>query len=210
MVVTRDHATGTMIRCTRRTECPTQVAFSVQVDSIFVSGEVASPMSLDHLDAAPSPTVRRPSADRCPRGVAPARRRTRNRPGAVDATRAVGRGARLGSRRSTPTRSAIPVTAFVTLEIRQGGGHDPVGEHLAAIPEVIEAHTVTGPGDLWVRVVARSNADLQRVLDAVVAHPGIERSATMISLSRQIDHRMLPFVESDSRPRRRAARRAPT
>jgi DNA-binding Lrp family transcriptional regulator len=89
-----------------------------------------------------------------------------------------------------------PVTAFVTLEIRQGGGHDPIGEHLAAIPEVIEAHTITGPGDLWVRLVARSNADLQRVLDAVVAHPGIERSATMISLSRQIDARMLPLVEA--------------
>lgn len=90
----------------------------------------------------------------------------------------------------------FPVTAFVTLEIRQGGGHDPVGEHLALIPEVIEAHTVTGPGDLWVKVVARSNADLQRVLDRVVAYPGIERSATMISLSRQIDHRMIPLVEA--------------
>ena len=90
----------------------------------------------------------------------------------------------------------FPVTAFVTLEIRQGEGHDPVGEHLALIPEVIEAHTVTGPGDLWVRVVARSNADLQRVLDRVVAYPGIERSATMISLSRQIDHRMLPLVDA--------------
>ena len=39
-----------------------------------------------------------------------------------------------------------PVTAFVTLEIRQGGGHDPVEQHLALIPEVLEAHTVTGPG----------------------------------------------------------------
>ncbi len=93
-----------------------------------------------------------------------------------------------------PEALGYPVTAFVTLEIRQGGGHDPVGDHLALIPEVLEAHTVTGPGDLWCRVVARSNADLQRVLDTVVAHPGIERSATMISLSRQIDHRVLPLV----------------
>ncbi len=87
-----------------------------------------------------------------------------------------------------------PVTAFITLEIRQGEGHDPVGEHLALIPEVIEAHTVTGPGDLWCRVVARSNSDLQRVLDTVVSYPGIERSATMISLTSQIEHRLLPLV----------------
>lgn len=89
-----------------------------------------------------------------------------------------------------------PVTAFVTLEISQARGHDPVGEHLALIPEVIEAHTVTGPGDLWCRVVARSNADLQRVLDTVVSFPGIERSATMITLATQIEHRVLPLVSA--------------
>jgi DNA-binding Lrp family transcriptional regulator len=88
-----------------------------------------------------------------------------------------------------------PVTAFVTLEIRQGGGHDPVGAHLATIPEVIEAHTVTGPGDMWCRVVARSNSDLQRVLDAVVSFPGIERSATMITLATQVEPRMLPLLD---------------
>jgi DNA-binding Lrp family transcriptional regulator len=92
-----------------------------------------------------------------------------------------------------------PVTAFVTLEIRQGGGHDPVGEHLAGIAEVIEAHTVTGPGDMWCRVVAKSNSDLQRVLDAVVSFPGIERSATMITLATQVEPRLLPLLGSAAR-----------
>jgi DNA-binding Lrp family transcriptional regulator len=93
-----------------------------------------------------------------------------------------------------------PVTAFVTLEIRQGGGHDPIGAHLATIPEVIEAHTVTGPGDLWCRVVARSNSDLQRVLDTVVSFPGIERSATMITLATQVEPRMLPLLDRAVHP----------
>src|SRR5580658_7751551 len=39
------------------------------------------------------------------------------------------------------------VTAFVTLEIRQAGGHDPVAARLAGIPEVLEVHTITGSGD---------------------------------------------------------------
>jgi DNA-binding Lrp family transcriptional regulator len=102
-----------------------------------------------------------------------------------------------------PAAMGYPVTAFVTLEISQAHGHDPVGEHLALIPEVIEAHTVTGPGDLWCRVVARSNSDLQRVLDTVVSYPGIERSATMITLATQIEPRLLPLVASaaaDSSP----------
>jgi DNA-binding Lrp family transcriptional regulator len=93
-----------------------------------------------------------------------------------------------------PEAMGYPVTAFVTLEISQARGHDPVTEHLALIPEVLEAHTVTGPGDLWCRVVARSNADLQRVLDTMVSLPGIERSATMITLATQIQHRVLPLV----------------
>jgi len=95
-----------------------------------------------------------------------------------------------------PEAMGFPVTAFVTLEISQARGHDPVGEHLALIPEVIEAHTVTGPGDLWCRVVARSNSDLQRVLDTVVSFPGIERSVTMITLATQIEPRTLPLVAS--------------
>ena len=95
-----------------------------------------------------------------------------------------------------PEALGYGVTAFVTLEIRQGGGHDPVGEHLASIPEVIEAHTITGPGDLWCRVVARSNSDLQRVLDSVVSFPGIDRSATMITLATQVEPRLLPLLQA--------------
>jgi DNA-binding Lrp family transcriptional regulator len=99
-----------------------------------------------------------------------------------------------------PDALGFPVTAFVTLEISQSGGHDPVGDQLARVPEVLEAHTVTGPGDLWCRVVARSNTDLQRVLDAITSIPGIERSATMITLATQIEHRMLPLVDSATPP----------
>src|ERR1700735_4031068 len=61
-----------------------------------------------------------------------------------------------------PAALGYEVTAFITLEIRQAGGHDPVAARLAAIPEVLEVHTITGPGDMLCRVVAGTNADLQR------------------------------------------------
>src|ERR1700722_11601502 len=86
------------------------------------------------------------------------------------------------------------VTAFITLEIRQAGGHDPVAARLAAIPEGLEGHTITGTGDMLCRVVARDNADLQRVLDAIVATNGVVRSATVISLATQVPYRILPLV----------------
>jgi len=88
------------------------------------------------------------------------------------------------------------VTAFITIEIRQAGGHDPVAERLAAIPEVLEVHTITGAGDMLCRVVARSNADLQRVLDAITSAEGVVRSSTLISLAAQVPYRILPLVRA--------------
>ena len=95
-----------------------------------------------------------------------------------------------------PDALGYGVTAFVTLEIRQRYGHDPVAVHLAEIPEVLEAHTITGSSDLLCRIVARSNADLQRVIDLVVSYEGIVRAATIIALAEQIPYRTLPLVRA--------------
>jgi DNA-binding Lrp family transcriptional regulator len=88
------------------------------------------------------------------------------------------------------------VTAFVTLEIRQARGHDPVAERLARIAEVLEAHTITGAGDMLCRVVARSNADLQRVIDSIVAVEGVVRTSTVIALDTPVSYRVLPLVRA--------------
>ncbi len=66
------------------------------------------------------------------------------------------------------------------------------------IPEVLEAHTITGSGDLLCRIVARSNADLQRVIDQIVAYEGIVRASTIIALAEQIPYRVLPLVNAAS------------
>jgi DNA-binding Lrp family transcriptional regulator len=95
-----------------------------------------------------------------------------------------------------PAALGHPVTAFLTLEIRQGAGHDAVAEHLTTIPEVLEACTITGPGDMWARVVARSNADLQTVIDRALDHPGIVRSSTVIALATQVPYRTAPLLRS--------------
>ena len=96
----------------------------------------------------------------------------------------------------SPDAIGYPVTAFLTLEIRQGSGHEVIAEHLAGIPEVLEAFTITGAGDMWCRVVARSNADLQRVIDAVLSDAGIVRSSTVIALATQIPYRVRPLLDA--------------
>lgn len=94
-----------------------------------------------------------------------------------------------------PAALGYTVVAFCTVEIRQGLGHDAVTDHLVGIPEVLEAHTITGPGDLMVRVAARSNTDLQRVIDLVVADESVTRTSTTIVLRTQIPSRTLPLLE---------------
>ncbi|MGH3361937.1 MAG: Lrp/AsnC family transcriptional regulator [Nocardioides sp.] len=96
----------------------------------------------------------------------------------------------------SPEALGYPVTAFLTLEIRQGAGHDSVAAHLATIAEVLEAHTITGAGDMWARVVARSNTDLQRVIDLVLQNAAIVRSSTVIALATQVPFRVLPLATS--------------
>jgi DNA-binding Lrp family transcriptional regulator len=98
-----------------------------------------------------------------------------------------------------PTALGYPVMAFATLEISQGRGHQIVAEHLSAIPEVLEAYTITGAGDMLCRMVAKSNADLQRVIDAVVTFDGVQRASTVIALATQVPHRVLPLLSEAGR-----------
>lgn len=87
------------------------------------------------------------------------------------------------------------VLAFITLEIAQGRLTDVV-EHLAGMPEVLEVHATTGPGDLHARVVARTNAHLQEVIGRMLDVQGIMRTTTQIALTEQLRYRVLPLVTS--------------
>jgi DNA-binding Lrp family transcriptional regulator len=96
-----------------------------------------------------------------------------------------------------PAALGYPVTAFATLQIRQGQGAD-VRAHLGTVPEVLELHTTTGSGDMLCRLVARSNADLQRVIDLVVGFDGIVRASTAIVMENPVPLRIIPLVEQAS------------
>jgi len=93
------------------------------------------------------------------------------------------------------------LTAFAVLEIAQGRRGE-VAQALAAIDEVCEVHATTGQGDLFVRMVARSNDDLQRVIDDVVGVPGVLRTSTSIALSTPVAPRVRPLLERIARGER--------
>ena len=98
-----------------------------------------------------------------------------------------------------PAALGYPVTALCTLEIRQRLGHQAVVDHLTAIPEVLEIHSTTGVGDLIIRIVATDNADLGRVIDAIIDDVHVVRASSSICLVTHLEMRTGPLVEAAAR-----------
>jgi DNA-binding Lrp family transcriptional regulator len=93
-----------------------------------------------------------------------------------------------------PSALGYRVLAFVHLHLAQGK-LDSVVTQLAAIPELLEAHSTTGEGDLLCRVVARDNGHLEDLVQVLLALPGVVRTRTEIALKRRVAHRLLPLVQ---------------
>lgn len=103
----------------------------------------------------------------------------------------------------SPAALGHPVLAFVHIEVTQG--HlDEVGDALAEVPEIVEAFSITGGGDLLTRVVARDNGHLEDVIQRLINLPGVVRTRTEMALRERVSHRMLPLVESVGRSTRAA------
>jgi DNA-binding Lrp family transcriptional regulator len=94
-----------------------------------------------------------------------------------------------------PLRMGYPVLAFVSLEIVQGRLEEAV-DGLRRVPEVLEAHGVTGDRDLLCRVVARDNGHLQDVINGMLQKGAVQRSMSAISMTRQIPYRVEPLISS--------------
>ncbi|WP_432060832.1 Lrp/AsnC family transcriptional regulator [Streptomyces sp. S1] len=98
----------------------------------------------------------------------------------------------------SPAALGHPVLAFVHVEVTQG--HlDEVGDALAAVPEIVEAFSITGGGDLLTRVVARDAGHLEDVIQRLIQLPGVVRTRTEIALRERVPHRLLPLVEAVGR-----------
>ncbi|GHC33433.1 Lrp/AsnC family transcriptional regulator [Streptomyces cinnamoneus] len=95
-----------------------------------------------------------------------------------------------------------PVLAFVHIEVTQGR-LDTVANALADVPEIIEAFSITGGGDLMTRVVARDAAHLEDVIQLLVQLPGVVRTRTEMVLRERVPYRMMPLVEEVGRAAQR-------
>jgi DNA-binding Lrp family transcriptional regulator len=93
-----------------------------------------------------------------------------------------------------PSRLGYTVLAFVHLHLAQGK-LDAVVATLTKVPEVLEAHTTTGDGDILCRVAGRDNAYIEVVVQRLLAIPGVVRTRTEIALNNRVPYRLLPLVD---------------
>ncbi|MYS71018.1 winged helix-turn-helix transcriptional regulator [Streptomyces sp. SID5926] len=89
------------------------------------------------------------------------------------------------------------VQAFTTFEVDQPA-REAIAARLRAVPQILEAHVVTGPGDIWCRIAGTSNQHVQQVIDQVLEVPGVRRSTTVIALSTVVPYRVQPLVDEVS------------
>ncbi len=93
-----------------------------------------------------------------------------------------------------PRALGYDVQAFVTLGIAQGR-LDEVAGVLRAVPQVLEAHGITGAGDVHCRVVARTHEQLQDILIQLNRSSSVVRSNSVISLSELVPYRTLSLLD---------------
>lgn len=93
-----------------------------------------------------------------------------------------------------PVPLGFPLEAFLWVHVRQKQLADVVDE-ISRIPEVIQAHGLSGSVDLMVRVVCRDAHDLFRIDGEILAIEGVERTETSLAMGELIPYRLQPLLE---------------
>lgn len=101
-------------------------------------------------------------------------------------------------RAMSPAALGMPIEAMVSVIVRQAE-IPRITAAIAEIPEVIQAHGLSGQVDLLVRVVARDTQHLFDVDARILSIDGVERTETSLVMGEVIGYRVRPILESARR-----------
>ncbi|GLI25844.1 AsnC family transcriptional regulator [Agromyces rhizosphaerae] len=93
-----------------------------------------------------------------------------------------------------PEPLGYPLEAFIAVHVRQKRLAEVV-DAIAGIPEVVQAHGLSGAVDLLVRVVCRDAHDLFRIDGLILAIDGVERTETSLAMGELIPYRLGPLLD---------------
>lgn len=98
------------------------------------------------------------------------------------------------ARRINPSTLGYPLMAFISVHVQQQKLQQ-LADSLAEIPEVLEAHGLTGQADLLVRVVSKDAEDLFRINGKILACDGVERTDTSLAMNEMVPFRVEPLLQ---------------
>ncbi|GAB3124193.1 Lrp/AsnC family transcriptional regulator [Glaciibacter psychrotolerans] len=105
-------------------------------------------------------------------------------------------------RRINPVALGYPLTAFIEVHVQQKRLAQIVAD-LAGIPEIVQAHGMSGTTDLLVQVVCTDADDLFRIDGTILAVDGVDRTATSLAMGELIPYRLRPLLDRISPPQGR-------
>jgi len=88
----------------------------------------------------------------------------------------------------------FPIEAFISVTVRQPD-LPRITADLDRIPEVVQAHGLSGPIDLLARVACRDTQHLFETDARILAIEGVERTETSLVMDEAISHRVMPLMQ---------------
>ena len=88
----------------------------------------------------------------------------------------------------------FPLEAFISVHVRQNE-IPRIAEELSHIPELIQAHGLSGQVDLLLLVACRDARHLFEVDARILAVEGVERTDTSLIMGEVIPYRLGPLME---------------
>ncbi|WEK14250.1 MAG: Lrp/AsnC family transcriptional regulator [Candidatus Microbacterium phytovorans] len=101
-------------------------------------------------------------------------------------------------RAMAPVALGYPIEAMVSIVVRQAD-LPRITEELSRIPEVLQAHGLSGQVDLLARVAARDTQHLFGIDARILAIDGVERTETSLVMGEVIGYRVRPLLEAARR-----------
>lgn len=99
-----------------------------------------------------------------------------------------------------PAELGFPIEAMISVTVHQAD-LPRITKELALVPEVLQAHGLSGQVDLLVRVAARDTQHLFEVDARILAIEGVERTETSLAMGEVIGFRVRPLLEEARRDR---------
>ncbi|MBB2976743.1 DNA-binding Lrp family transcriptional regulator [Microbacterium endophyticum] len=101
----------------------------------------------------------------------------------------------LSYERSISSRAlGFPIEAFINVILRQAA-LPAITAELARIPEVLQAHGLSGQVDLLVRVACRDTQHLFDTDARILSIEGVDRTETSLAMGEVIAYRLSPLID---------------